>query len=166
MPGFILDVETNGIILPSVVHCGVLINIDTADIHQYANQPGYKSLDEFVADASNADCLIGHNIASYDIPQMRRLLDAKIDNRKLHDTLHATRVLWPDLREQDREKGMPNELVGRHSLKAWGVRLGELKGDFGETTDWQAWSPGMMQYCVQDCITNFALYCYILEHDI
>jgi DNA polymerase-1 len=162
----IIDVETNGIILPSVIHCGVLIDITTAEVHQYANQPGYLSLDEFVADAERADRLIGHNIASYDIPQMRRLLGAKIDNRRLDDTLHATRVLWPDLRDQDREKGLPGELVGRHSLKAWGVRLGVLKGAFAETADWQTWSPEMMEYCLGDCITNFALYCHILETDL
>jgi DNA polymerase I len=166
MSGYILDLETNGLLLPSLVHCAVLIDIATAEIRQYADQPGYRSLAEFVADAESADRLVGHNVASFDIPQMRRLLNAKIDNHKLDDTLHAVRVLWPDLRDADREKGMPSELLGRHSLKAWGIRLGEAKGNFGETTDWQAWSPEMMSYCVQDCITNFALYVHILENDI
>ena len=33
-----------------------------------------------------------------------------------------------------------------------------LKGDFGKTTDWSAWSPEMQEYCEQDVRVNLALY--------
>jgi hypothetical protein len=45
---------------------------------------------------------------------------------------------------------MPLQLYGRHSLEAYGYRLGEYKGEFGKTTDWQDWSQEMQDYCVQD----------------
>ena len=90
---------------------------------------------------------------------MRRLLGANISNDRLFDTLHATRALWPDIRERDQQNHkVPPTLHGSHSLKAWGLRLGVLKGDFHERTDWAAWSVEMMDYCVQDCVANYALY--------
>ena len=45
---------------------------------------------------------------------------------------------------------MPLQLYGRHSLEAYGYRLGEYKGEFGKTTDWQEWSQEMQDYMVQD----------------
>ena len=42
------------------------------------------------------------------------------------------------------------KLYGRHSLKAWGYRLGILKGDFSETSDCKEWSREMERYCIQD----------------
>ena len=45
---------------------------------------------------------------------------------------------------------MPLQLYGRHSLEAYGYRLGEYKGEFGKTSDWKEWSQEMQDYCVQD----------------
>ena len=45
---------------------------------------------------------------------------------------------------------MPLQLYGRHSLEAYGYRLGEYKGEFGKTSDWKKWSQEMQDYCVQD----------------
>ena len=47
--------------------------------------------------------------------------------------------------------------IGKHSLKAWGERLGELKGDFGETSDWKEFSEEMLAYCIQDVKVNCRL---------
>ena len=44
----------------------------------------------------------------------------------------------------------PLQLRGRHSLEAYGYRLGEYKGEFGKTTDWKEWSQEMQDYCKQD----------------
>ena len=45
---------------------------------------------------------------------------------------------------------MPMQLYGRHSLEAYGYRLGEYKGDYGKTTDWREWSQELEDYCIQD----------------
>lgn len=162
----IVDIETNGIILPSVMHCACMIDITSGAVHMFANQPGYKSLEEFAAMADSADALIGHNIVSFDAPQIRRLLGAKIVPSKLIDTLHATRVLWPDLREYDRKKAqLPLKQYGSHSLYAWGIRTGVHKGSFHETTDWQSWSEEMMSYCKRDCIVTWQLHQTIVDRD-
>jgi DNA polymerase-1 len=165
----ILDIETNAIIHPTKIHCAVLIDIQTADVVRYSDHPGdnYRLMSEFKADVEAADLLIGHNIASYDAPQLRRLLGATILKERLTDTLHACRVLWPDLREQDKADGIvPADCIGRHSLKAWGYRVGYLKGTYGETANWQTFTPEMMEYCVNDCIATWALYVHILDRDI
>jgi hypothetical protein len=47
-------------------------------------------------------------------------------------------------------KHMPLQMYGRHSLEAYGYRLGEYKGNFAKTTDWSDWSQEMEDYCEQD----------------
>jgi DNA polymerase-1 len=75
---------------------------------------------------------------------------------KLTDTLTLSRLIYADLDQIDyiqlrkNPQYIPGALIGKHSLKAWGYRLGELKGDFSEKTDWKAWSPEMQAYCEQD----------------
>ena len=70
-----------------------------------------------------------------------------------------------------------SSIVGKHSLKSWGVRLQLLKGSFGESTDWQAFTNEMLDYCVRDVEITSKLYTVLikkgfskesieLEHDI
>ena len=47
-------------------------------------------------------------------------------------------------------KDMPLQLYGRHSLEAYGFRLGLNKGNFSQDTDWKDWSQDMEDYCIQD----------------
>ena len=51
-----------------------------------------------------------------------------------------------------RSKGeeFPSKMVGRHSLKSWGYRLGMLKGLFLENNGFDVWSRELEEYCVQD----------------
>ena len=68
---------------------------------------------------------------------------------KVFDTIVATRLLFPDIKDQDfKHKNFPRDCIGRHSLKAWGNRVGEYKEQFD--TDWKEFSVGMLEYCIQD----------------
>ena len=49
-------------------------------------------------------------------------------------------------------------MFGSHGLKAWGHRLGVLKGDFNQKTDWKDWSQEMQDYCVQDVVVTHKLW--------
>lgn len=58
----------------------------------------------------------------------------------------------------------PGELIGRHSLKAWGYRLGSLKGDFGaDMEDFSEFTQEMLDYCVQDLRVNLRLYNHLVS---
>jgi DNA polymerase-1 len=57
--------------------------------------------------------------------------------------------MYPDLREIDtrlKAKGqLPPKLYKKHTLEAWGYRLGNYKGDF--TGPWDTYTDEMGDYC-------------------
>tara|TARA_R110002110_G_scaffold171456_5_gene373916 strand:- start:544 stop:2148 length:1605 start_codon:yes stop_codon:yes gene_type:complete len=111
-----------------------------------------------------ATLLIGHNIIAFDLPVVQKIYpDSKIKINAF-DTLVATRLIWADIKERDFKminKGFPTKLIGRHSLKAWGVRLGNNKQEI--ETDWSEFTDEMLEYCVQDVEVTHTLYKKILE---
>jgi hypothetical protein len=76
---------------------------------------------------------------------------------KILDTIVATRLLFPDVKEKDfQRKDFPRDCIGRHSLKAWGNRIGNYKAQF--ETDWKTYSPEMLDYCTQDVEVTYNLW--------
>ena len=152
----IFDLETDNL-LPSVskIHCIGAANPDCS-AYGFNNQDSTKdpSIEVGLRALSSADILIGHNILYYDIPVLRKLYpDYNWVNVEVVDTLLLSRLLYPDLKNKDfsrRPNLMPLQLYGRHSLEAWGYRLGCYKSEFGKTSDWKEWSPEMQAYCLQD----------------
>ena len=55
-----------------------------------------------------------------------------------------------EIDKKNKWKHMPLQLYVRHSLEAYGHRLGEYKGEFSKHTDLKEWSPEMELYCQQD----------------
>ncbi|KKL71544.1 hypothetical protein LCGC14_2093870, partial [marine sediment metagenome] len=110
-----------------------------------------------------ADLIIGHNIINFDLPTIQKIYpDFKYDITKVRDTLLLSRLLYPNLSDRDtgliKAGKLPPRLRGSHSLKAWGYRLGIYKGEFGQSTDWQNWTPEMQAYCEQDVEVTKALW--------
>ena len=100
-----------------------------------------------------ASFIVGHNIIGYDLPLIRKLYPFFEPRGVVVDTLLLSRLYHPRLMQLDKEKNwahMPLQLYGRHSLEAYGYRLGEYKGEFGKTTDWKEWSQELEDYCIQD----------------
>lgn len=159
----IADLETDGF-LESVtkIHCLVARDIDTGEIHAF--QP--ENVQEGLKLLELADLLVFHNGCKYDVPVIRKLYPGvKIDEKKVYDTLVVSRLIYSDLRERDGaniEKGLlPTKLWASHSLKAWGYRLGVLKGEFKEVNGEDAfkeYKPEMLDYCRQDTEVTFTLY--------
>jgi DNA polymerase I-like protein with 3'-5' exonuclease and polymerase domains len=161
----IFDLETNGLLdTVSEVHCIVTHNVDTGEVRKY--DPHH--LQEALARIEEASELIGHNIMAYDLEVLKKLYQIEYTG-KVTDTLVLSRLIWSDLSERDfnrhRKGEFPSSLIGSHSLKAWGVRLGVLKGSFNETTDWQQYTPEMLEYCAQDVVVTTKLYEKITEKD-
>ena len=114
---YVFDIETDGFLNQCTkVHCIVLKDIDTNEIKKLDNETALKELEQ-------ADLIIGHNIIKFDIPVLEKFYNFK-PKGKVFDTIVATRLLYPDVKERDfKRQGFPTNCIGRHSLKAWGYRL-------------------------------------------
>ena len=155
MATLIFDIETNDLLDElTTIHCIVTKDAKTGETTRY----GPSEIRVGLTALECADKIIGHNIIGFDIPAIQKLYNFK--PKGILDTLVCTRVIWPDLRQLDfnkKPKDLISEKYGSHSLESWGIRLGELKGDFGKTTDWSEFTPSMLEYCVQDVQVTKAL---------
>ena len=175
MTRFILDIETNGL-LPSLttVHSIVLRNVDDSSVISCASDCSglYSSVETGLDYISEATELIGHNIIKFDFPALKKLypsLELRSDC-KIYDTLIASRLFWPELESVDhaRWSHIDRKYIGRHSLAAWGDRLGCAKIKFeGESkeTQWDQWTQSMQVYCEQDTLVSLKLYEYMISQD-
>ena len=147
---YCFDIETDGFLNDCTkVHCIVLKNIDTNEILKPTNE-------EAITLLSEAKFITGHNIIKFDIPVLEKLFDFKT-KAQIFDTIVATRLLFPDIRDSDfKRNDFPANCIGRHSLKAWGHRVGNYKEAFD--TDWKTFSSEMLDYCVQDVEVTHSLY--------
>lgn len=110
---------------------------------------------------ATADCIVGHNIINFDIPAIQKVYPWFKPQGRILDTLIWCQLQYPTIYIGDQKRvaegAFPKKLTGAHSLKAYGYRLGVLKGEFGESTDWQHWSQDMSDYCAQDVMVNVTL---------
>ena len=154
----IFDLEANGLYHDATqIHCIALYDNEINEIVSFNDECPGKGMSSPVIRAiqyiQQAEVIIGHNIIGYDIPVMRKLYPFFSPSGTIIDTLLLSRLYHPRLMQLDKERNwphMPLQLYGRHSLEAYGYRLGEYKGEFGKTTDWKEWSQELEDYCVQD----------------
>ncbi len=147
----VFDLETDGL-EATTIHCISIYDSETDEILSYNDTGGTEPVIRGIQRIQDADTIVGHNIIGYDLPTISRL-HGWFNYRNAVDTLLLSRLYRTDLLKVDNARKwryMPLQLYGRHSLKAWGYRLGVYKGCFSETTDWKEWSPEMEAYCEQD----------------
>ena len=151
----VFDCETNGLLHDvSQIHCLAIYDSEKEETFVFNNNGGdCYPITEGLHWLNSADVIAGHNIIGYDIPVFRKVYSWFNTDADIIDTLVLSRLYHPNMMEIDKRRNiprMPLQLYGRHSLEAYGYRLGEYKGEFGKTTDWQDWSQEMQDYCVQD----------------
>ena len=155
------DLESNGFLDDvTTVHCICTEDLDSGKQRAF----GPFDIDNGLDYLMKADEILGHNILAYDLAVLAKLYPHfSTDGIKITDTLVLSRLIRANLRDDDHAAGYTLEqlhkrLYGSHSLKAWGLRLGVLKGEYGETSDWSSWSQEMQDYCQQDVSVTVALW--------
>lgn len=170
----IFDIETNGFLSEATkIHSIVIKDIDTKQMYSYHGDKIGRGL--YIL--SGASLLVGHNILKFDIPVINKLYPEYKIEGDVFDTLLVSRLIWTNRKELDFQmKELPLKLAGRHSLEAWGYRLGLRKGEFAKTNDFANWSEEMQKYCELDVEVTYEFWKLIqkqnysqeaieLEHD-
>ena len=163
----IVDIETNGLLDElTTIHCIVAKDVDSGEVHSFRPdeiRKGIKLLE-------SADELIAHNGIKFDIPAIKKLYPT-FKSPKVTDTLVCVRLIWSNIKDDDAERlknepDFPRKLYGSQGLKAWGYRLGNLKGDYGQQdAAWDVYSEEMLTYCQQDVEVTADLYSQVLAQN-
>lgn len=184
----VFDIETDNLYEDvTTLWCLTLYNTDTEEYYQYSEDRVIEGVKYLWKTWNDGNTLCGHNIINYDLPVLHKLYPwFRVDNPELQsrtvDTLVLSRLILTHLEDTDapllRNGTLPKRLYKSHSLKAWGYRLGELKGTYGEQDEaWSHYTPEMLEYNKQDVVVTSLLYEYlhpreysetstILEHQI
>ena len=136
----VFDIETDGL-NPTVIH--VMVAKEVGVKGNYIIR-GPKAFAKF---AKGVTKWIAHNGTGFDCKVVENLWGYKIPLSKQVDTLVLSRLFNP-MRK------------GGHSLKSWGIRLDEYKGEFN---DWSQYSEEMKQYCKQDVKVTELVYQELLK---
>ena len=155
---YFCDLETDNLLNDvTVIHCGVLEDVDTGEVFDYKPHQIKELLERY----QNATQLIGHNFIGFDAPVIKKLHNIEAPCL-IVDTMCLARLVHSDIKASDfprakswkyyktvvaewEEKNgtpypgaaappeFPGQFCGSHSLEAWGYRLGtERKGDYSK----------------------------------
>ena len=171
----VFDTESDGFLDESTkLHVINLIDRATGELESYHDSaiivPRTGTLEQGVARLERAvhgegRTIAGHNVIKHDIPLIAKFFPGfTVPIDQVLDTLVVSRLIWTDLEDIDlralKKRRRPEvfrekKLIGRHSLEAWGYRLGFLKGDFHGP--WDTFTPEMAEYGIQDPEVTLAL---------
>lgn len=181
----IWDLETDGLLAEvSKVHCLHIVDVETGKADRYSDHARYETLDgsegevvprsgtieeglERLYDAEQG----GHNTVPYDEAVVKKLYGREFTGRAF-DTMLVSQLMFGDIRDRDTrgqwvKPAAMMSALGRHTLKAWGLRLGNHKEEFdpknyGHTWSTMPFTKEMDDYCAQDVATNVDLYKYLV----
>lgn len=136
------------------IHCATMICCVTEKAVDF----GPNDLPRFKTALGRVKLLVGHNVIDFDGPAVEKVLGHPYARENWLDTLVLSRLLYPDM-------------LGGHSLDAWGKRLGEQKIDWRQECidkgyiaanapkgeEFKLFRPEMQGYCHQDCRVNLRL---------
>ena len=146
----VYDTESDGLLNDSPtglaatrIHCAV------TKMDNKVTKYGPDDIGDFILTLSNVSSdtiIVCHNQIAFDLVLMEKLYDYR-HRGKVLDTLIFSRLLQP-------------ERVGRHSLDAWGERLGRQKP---KHEDWTQFSPAMLHRCTVDVEINYLVYLALMK---
>ncbi len=156
---------------------GVYVTLDIEP-----NLRGYAAIQYGVDVLQRYTTIVAHNAVGYDYPVLRRLHGLTTPFEAVRDSLVLARLLFGHVKEavdfelairtkevrntyrlnkmaipDHIEHGLfPGQLIGSHSLEAWGRRLGLHKGDYAKSMEkrgldpWATVNDEMVEYCFMD----------------
>ena len=147
----IIDVETNGLLNTldksnevSKIFCIVTKDLGTGEIVTYTQEECYTNFKP-----SSNTIFIGHNILSYDLRVLAKILNYRHPASKCIDTLILSQLFNP-IRD------------GGNSLAAWGERLGFPKMP---SPNFNSYSDNMLEYCINDVQLTAKLYEHLIINE-
>ncbi len=161
---YIYDIETDGLLdQVTQVHCLVLRDLDTREVSSYVNSKytsQYPCLEEGLAKLAAASFRVAQNGVEFDDVVLQRFYP-QFTIKTDFDTQVISRAVYTNLRDNDfrlvKRGLMPSDCLQKpHSLRSWGFRLGNNKGDY--KGGWETWSQEMHDYCIQDTDVTLSLY--------
>jgi DNA polymerase I len=161
----IFDIETNGFLdQTTTIHNLVIKDTEGGSVCVFRNDNAQEGVALLEFATKNHNFIVAHNGIKFDIPALQKLFPwFQPDMNYVRDTLVMSRLMFPDLLDHDLKliaKGkLPQRLLKKHSLEAWGYRLGEQKMEYDG--GFEAWSQEMEDYCVQDVLTLEKLYLFL-----
>lgn len=175
MTKVVFDIESDGLLYTTERLWCIGIKVNDSPTVAYglrvlSNCKG--TLEEGLEILKSADVLIGHNIINFDLPAIKKLTGIDLwedrDVEGVYDTLIASKLRYPNLPMIDsNNKRIPSKLKGKHGLKAWGYRLKNFKGTFGEQEEaWDKLTEEMVDYCIQDVDLTYDVYKRIMQKPI
>lgn len=149
----VFDIETNGLLYDvTKIHCIVTQDTVTKEVRRFFDNlslPGGIPCDGSVGAGieylQKAAVIVGHNIANYDVPVLRKLTGIE-DWPLIYDTFLGSCMLYPN---QD-----------GHSIEAWIERL-KLGGQGIKKipiTNWSRLTAEMLDRCHDDVLANTIIY--------
>lgn len=158
----IFDLESDALLDDMTkIHCLAYYDTETDELKAF----GPDEIDEGIADLAAEPTIIGHNIIGFDIPAIKKIYPEWKHN-KVIDTLVLSRLLFPNIKDKDfvsRPEGMDIKLYGKHSLKAWGHRVGTYKDEYDQ--GFEHYNDEMMDYMKQDVRVTVKLYKHCMDQD-
>jgi DNA polymerase I len=165
----VFDIETDGL-LPDLtrIHCLVLRDVDTGFVMSFADQEGYLPIAQGLIMLENAEVVYGHNSIGFDLPAILKVhREFKLTGQH-RDTFIIAGMRWAHIKDDDFKRAkqgrFPSHFAGKHSLEAWGYRLGIHKGEYkawckehGIEDPFKEWRPEMQTYCEDDTDVTRAL---------
>ena len=153
---YTFDIEANGLLADvDRIHSLVIKDAWTEDTlfsgssDSDPSRPDYRKGYALLGDA---DILLAHNGIGYDYPVIEKI-DGWVPRVEAKwDSMILAQHRFTDQKDRDyamhRTGKLPGKMIGSHSLKAWGIRLGYHKLDYDG--GWEEWDEEMQVYCEGD----------------
>lgn len=145
----VFDLEANGL-TPDTIHCMVFSSLDNKEVVQFRPHQMAAAVEYL----NSCDVIVGHNILSYDLPAIKKVLGYDFKGKKV-DTLLMSRLQNPHRQPPITARGDKKAMLSPHGLGAWGYRVGRGKP---EHDDWETFSEDMLHRCTEDVAINVAVY--------